>query len=258
MPPILRLSDIHKSFGQHEVLKGIDLDVSEGEVIVILGSSGSGKSTLLRCINHMEMPTRGHIEFDGQRLDEDKDVYRIREKNLRKLRRQIGMVFQQFNLFPHMTALENVMEGPRQVLGLSRGDARERALALLNKVGLAGRETMYPSRLSGGQQQRVAIARSLAMEPKIMLFDEVTSSLDPELVGEVLKTMRELAEEGMTMLVVTHEIGFAYAVADRVVFVHEGKILEQGPPREILVSPKSERLAQFLGVFREFRLPDEI
>ena len=144
MSPILRLSDIHKSFGQHEVLKGIDLDVSEGEVIVILGSSGSGKSTLLRCINHMEMPTRGHIEFDGQRLDEGKDVYRIREKNLRKLRRQIGMVFQQFNLFPHMTALENVMEGPRQVLGLSRADARERALALLNKVGLAGREDDVP------------------------------------------------------------------------------------------------------------------
>jgi len=258
MPVILRLSDIHKSFGQHEVLKGIDLDVSEREVIVILGSSGSGKSTLLRCINHMEMPSSGHIELEGQRLDEGKDVYRIREKNLRKLRRQIGMVFQQFNLFPHMTALENVMEGPRQVLGLSRVDAQERASALLNKVGLAGREDVYPSRLSGGQQQRVAIARSLAMEPKIMLFDEVTSSLDPELVGEVLKTMRELAEEGMTMLVVTHEIGFAYAVADRVVFVHDGKILEQGPPREILVSPKSERLAQFLGVFREFRLPDEI
>ncbi len=257
MDPILRIVGLHKQFGDHEVLKGIDIDVHEGEVIVLLGSSGSGKSTLLRCINHMEMPNAGHIEFEGVRPDEGTTPYRITERNLLALRRKVGMVFQQFNLFPHMTALENVMEAPRQVLGMSTSEARELAMGLLSRVGLEGRENIYPMRLSGGQQQRVAIARSLAMSPKLMLFDEATSSLDPELVGEVLKVMRGLAEDGMTMVVVTHEIGFAYSVADRVIFLNDGKILEHGKPSDILVRPQTERFRQFLNVFREFNVPTE-
>ncbi|MEZ5670696.1 MAG: amino acid ABC transporter ATP-binding protein [Alphaproteobacteria bacterium] len=255
MAPILRIVGLHKRFGDHEVLKGIDLDVHEGEVIVVLGSSGSGKSTLLRCINHMEMPSAGHIEIEGERPDEGKVPYRITERNLLALRRKVGMVFQQFNLFPHMTAIQNVMEAPRQVLGMSAQDAKALAMGLLARVGLEGREDVHPIRLSGGQQQRVAIARALAMNPKVMLFDEATSSLDPELVGEVLKVMRGLAEDGMTMVVVTHEIGFAYSVADRVIFLNDGRILEHGKPSEILVRPQTERFSQFLNVFREFNVP---
>lgn len=256
MTPILKIVDIHKHFGDNEVLKGIDIDVEEGEVIVVLGSSGSGKSTLLRCINHMEMPDGGHIEIESERPDTGQIPYKITEKNLLALRRKVGMVFQQFNLFPHMTALENVMEAPRQVLGLSAAEARDLAMEHLARVGLEGREDMYPMRLSGGQQQRVAIARSLAMSPKVMLFDEATSSLDPELVGEVLKVMRKLAEDGMTMVVVTHEIGFAYSVADRVIFLHEGRILEEGKPTDILVNPLTDRFQQFLSVFKEFSIPE--
>ncbi len=253
--PVLRLTGIEKRFGDNHVIRGIDLDVAEGEVIVILGSSGSGKSTLLRCINHMEIPTAGHVEFMGNRMDTGAEPYRISERAMRDIRRQVGMVFQQFNLFPHMTAVENVMEGPRTVLGVSRDAARAQAMDLLARVGLEGREHMYPSHLSGGQQQRVAVARALAMQPKVMLFDEVTSSLDPELVGEVLKTMRELAREGMTMLVVTHELGFAYGVADRVLFLKDGVILEQGSPKEVLVRPQTDPFRQFLRGFHEFGLP---
>ncbi|MEO2167193.1 MAG: amino acid ABC transporter ATP-binding protein [bacterium] len=256
MTAILKIVDIHKHFGDNEVLKGIDIDVEEGEVIVVLCSSGSGKSTLLRCINHMEMPDGGHIKIEGKRPDTGQTPYKITERNLLALRRKVGMVFQQFNLFPHMTALENVMEAPRQVLGLSATEARELAMGHLARVGLEGREDMYPMRLSGGQQQRVAIARSLAMSPKVMLFDEATSSLDPELVGEVLKVMRKLAEDGMTMVVVTHEIGFAYSVADRVIFLHEGRILEEGKPTDILVNPLTDRFQQFLSVFKEFSIPE--
>lgn len=256
MAPILKIVDMHKNFGDNEVLKGIDIDVEEGEVIVVLGSSGSGKSTLLRCINHMEMPDGGHIEIDGTRPDTGRTPYKITEKSLLALRRKIGMVFQQFNLFPHMTALENVIEAPRQVLSLGAAEARKLAMDHLARVGLEGREDMHPMRLSGGQQQRVAIARSLAMSPKVMLFDEATSSLDPELVGEVLKVMRKLAEDGMTMVVVTHEIGFAYSVADRVIFLHEGRIHEEGKPTDILVNPQTKRFRQFLAVFKEFTIPE--
>ena len=225
MNEVLRVEDLHKYFGEHEVLRGIELTVQRGETIVILGSSGSGKSTLLRCLNFLELPTSGRIYIDGVGQGRESGqkngapVVRYSERELCKVRARVGMVFQQFNLFPHMNALQNVMEGPVTVLGLARTEAESRAREELARVGLAERAGAYPAHLSGGQQQRVAIARALAMQPAVMLFDEVTSALDPELVGEVLRTMRELSEAGMTMLVVTHEIGFAYAVADRVIFL---------------------------------------
>ncbi len=257
MAEMLRIEGLRKSFGRLEVLKGIDLTVAPRETVVILGSSGSGKSTLLRCVNFLEMPTAGRISLEGRPIGRaEAGGVRYREADLVRVRREVGMVFQQFNLFPHMTVVQNVMEGPLTVLGLARETALERARAKLEQVGLADKAEEYPSRLSGGQQQRVAIARALAMEPAIMLFDEVTSSLDPELVGEVLRAMRALSEAGMTMLVVTHEIGFAYAVADRVVFLHEGLVHEEGTPEEVLLAPRRQRTREFLTGFSQFRLPD--
>ncbi|QIE57771.1 amino acid ABC transporter ATP-binding protein [Pikeienuella piscinae] len=232
------------------------MQVREGETVVLLGSSGSGKSTLLRCINFMEEPSAGRVTLRGEAVGSERGgriVYRERE--LCKLRTRIGMVFQHFNLFPHMTTLQNVMEGQRVVLGRSAAEAEEKAMRQLARMGLEDKAPEYPARLSGGQKQRVAIARALAMDPEVMLFDEVTSALDPELVGEVLKAMRQLAEEGMTMICVTHEIGFAYHVANRVMFLHEGRILEQGPPQDMLVTPESARVREFLEGHSLFKLP---
>ncbi len=237
-PPI-EIEDLHKSFGELEVLRGIDLSVTTGEVICIIGPSGSGKSTLLRCVNLLEVPTAGRVLIEGYDItDPETDVDEVRAK--------IGMVFQQFNLFPHLTVLKNLTIAQRKVLGRSSDEAVSVAEAMLSRVGLADKRDEYPIRLSGGQQQRVAIARSLCMNPDMMLFDEPTSALDPELIGEVLDVMRALADEGMTMLVVTHEMGFAKQVADRVLFIDEGVIQEQGPPREVLENPKNERTRRFL------------
>ncbi|MEM9104201.1 MAG: amino acid ABC transporter ATP-binding protein [Pseudomonadota bacterium] len=257
MSEILRIENLHKSFDDLEVLKGIDLAVQSGETVVLLGSSGSGKSTLLRCVNFMETPTSGKIHLNGELIGSDRDGrMKYKESELCALRSRIGMVFQHFNLFPHMTVLENVMEGQVIVLGRSKTEARAKATAQLERVGLAEKAGEYPARLSGGQKQRVAIARALAMDPEVMLFDEVTSALDPELVGEVLKTMRQLAEEGMTMLCVTHELGFAYHVANRVLFLNEGTILEQGEPQSVLKDPKTDRMREFLDGHSLFKLPD--
>ena len=247
----LVIRDLHKTFGDNEVLKGVSLDANAGDVISIIGSSGSGKSTFLRCINFLEQPSQGSIQLNGEKLDTviDKsgNLKATSPRQLQKMRTQLMMVFQHFNLWSHMTVLENIIEGPIHVLGLKRAEAEERARKYLRKVGLAESvEGKYPSFLSGGQQQRVAIARALAMEPEVMLFDEPTSALDPELVGEVLKVMQSLAEEGRTMIVVTHEMGFARHVSNHVIFLHQGKIEEQGDPKEVLVNPKSERLKQFL------------
>ena len=250
---VLRIEGLRKSFGQLEVLSGIDLTVARGERIAILGSSGSGKSTFLRCINMMEMPSAGRVALDGQLLGQEKGgTIRYPEAELCRLRTRIGMIFQQFNLFPHMTVAQNVMEGPVSVLGVRRREAEERALRYLAKVGLTDKAAEYPSRLSGGQQQRVAIARALAMEPEILLFDEPTSSLDPELVGEVLQTILDLSQEGRTMLLVTHELGFAYHFATRVLFLHQGRILEQGTPEEVLKHPREERTRAFIGQHSAF------
>jgi polar amino acid transport system ATP-binding protein len=237
--PILRVAGLHKSYGDLAVLRGIDLDVAKGEVIVLIGPSGSGKSTFLRCLNRLEEPSRGTIVLDGVEVTGPRG-------DLHRIRRHMGMVFQHFNLFPHMTALQNVMEGPRTVLGLPREQARERARRLLAKVHLADKADSKPASLSGGQQQRVAIARALAMDPKVMLFDEVTSALDPELVGEVLTVMKQLADEGMTMLVVTHEMGFGRRVADRVLMFDDGRVIEQGPPEQLFTSATHERTRRFL------------
>ncbi len=239
----LRLADVRKSFGRLEVLRGVDLEVSKGSVLCVLGPSGSGKSTLLRCINLLAPPEQGQIFLAGAEITgkRGKDA-------LDFVRRRVGMVFQQFNLFPHMSALENVSIAPRRVLGVNRGAADERARELLVRVGLADKADEYPERLSGGQQQRVAIARALAMDPEVMLFDEVTSALDPELVKEVLDVMRELARGGMTMIVVTHEIAFAREAADEVVFMDQGLIVEQGPPAQVIDSPREERTRRFLGL----------
>ena len=238
VPPI-EIEDLHKSFGELEVLRGVDLSVTTGEVICIIGPSGSGKSTLLRCVNLLEVPSAGRVLIEGYDItDPETDVDEVRAK--------IGMVFQQFNLFPHLTVLKNLTIAQRKVLGRSSDEAISVAEAMLSRVGLADKRDEYPIRLSGGQQQRVAIARSLCMNPDMMLFDEPTSALDPELIGEVLDVMRALADEGMTMLVVTHEMGFAKQVADRVLFIDEGVIQEQGPPREVLENPKSERTRRFL------------
>lgn len=257
MAEIIRIENLHKEFGSLEVLKGIDLEVAAGETVVILGSSGSGKSTLLRCVNFMEIPSEGRIYLHGKMVGSERGGgMQYREAELCSLRTRIGMVFQHFNLFPHMTVLQNVMEGRITVLKSSRAEAEEKAMAQLTRVGLEDKAAEYPARLSGGQKQRVAIARALAMDPDVMLFDEVTSALDPELVGEVLKTMRQLAEEGMTMLVVTHELGFAYHVARRVLFLHEGRILEQGEPQSILRAPETPRMREFLEGHSMFKLPD--
>ena len=256
MQPAVEIRNLHKSFKQLHVLRGIDLDVQQGEAVVLLGSSGSGKSTLLRCINFMEEPNEGQIKINGDLIGTERSGRMVyRESELCKLRTRVGMVFQHFNLFPHKTVLENVMEGQLVVLGRSKAEASEKAMLQLARVGLAEKAPEYPARLSGGQKQRVAIARALAMDPEVMLFDEVTSALDPELVGEVLKTMRQLAEEGMTMVCVTHEIGFAYHVANKVCFLNEGKILEQGPPQQVLKNPKTDRVREFLEGHSLFKLP---
>lgn len=245
----VRIRNLHKGFGGHEVLHGIDLDVAEGSVTVILGPSGSGKSTLLRCINHLERPDRGYVEVGGDLIGYRPDGNRLRERSSRELARQrsrIGMVFQQFNLFRHLTAAQNVMEG-QLAAGVSSPTARRKAVELLATVGLSGREDTYPSQLSGGQQQRVAIARALATDPDLILFDEPTSALDPELVGEVLSVIRKLATTGITLIVVTHEIGFAREVADDVVFMDAGRVVESGPPAKVLHDTTNERARAFLA-----------
>jgi polar amino acid transport system ATP-binding protein len=246
---MVKLEGIHKRFGQLEVLKGVDLEVAKGEVVCILGPSGSGKSTLLRCVNLLEPPEQGEIFLEGHDICKGPGSGTGEQGwELNFVRQRVGMVFQQFNLFPHKTVLDNVTLAPRQVLGKPRAECEEKGRALLESVGLGDKLAQYPERLSGGQQQRVAIARALAMEPHVMLFDEVTSALDPELVKEVLDTMRELASEGMTMLVVTHELGFAREVADQVVFMDGGVIVESGTPAEVLDSPREERTKKFLGL----------
>jgi polar amino acid transport system ATP-binding protein len=246
---IVRLEGIHKRFGELEVLRGVDIDVARGEVVCILGPSGSGKSTLLRCVNLLEPPEEGEIFLEGHDICRGPGTGSGEEGyEVDFVRQRVGIVFQQFNLFPHKTALENVTMAQEKVLKRAKGDAREKATALLERVGLGDKLNEYPERLSGGQQQRVAIARALAMDPHVMLFDEVTSALDPELVKEVLDVMRELAEEGMTMIVVTHEIGFAREVADRVVFMDGGVIVEQGKPADVLDNPREERTRRFLGL----------
>jgi len=246
---MVSLKGICKRFGELEVLKGVDIDVGRGEVVCILGPSGSGKSTLLRCVNLLEPPEEGEIFVEGNDICKGPGSGTGEQSwELNYVRQRVGIVFQQFNLFPHKTALENVTLAQEKVLGRSKQEARAKATELLERVGLGDQLGQYPETLSGGQQQRVAIARALAMEPHVMLFDEVTSALDPELVKEVLDTMRELAEEGMTMMVVTHEIGFAREVADRVIFMDGGVIVEEGPPAEVLENPKEERTKQFLGL----------
>jgi polar amino acid transport system ATP-binding protein len=248
--PMVKAEGVHKSFGLAHILKGIDLEVAPREVFCLIGPSGSGKSTFLRCINHLEKINSGRLSVDGElvgyRQKGDK-LYELKDSEVALKRRDIGMVFQRFNLFPHLTALENVMEAPVQVKRQSRSQARQRAGELLERVGLADKAGNYPSQLSGGQQQRVAIARALAMDPKLMLFDEPTSALDPELVGDVLDVMRDLAESGMTMIVVTHEMGFAREVGDSLVFMDGGVVVESGHPRDVLTNPQHERTQSFLS-----------
>ena len=247
--PLVRAVNVIKAFGRNEVLKGVDLTVDQGEVVCLLGPSGSGKTTFLRLINQMETLTGGRIWVGGELVgieERNGKLHMRTDQDIARQRSRIGMVFQRFNLFPHMTAVENVMEAPVQVKRMKKSAARAEALELLDKVGLAERADYYPAQLSGGQQQRVAIARALAMKPELMLFDEPTSALDPELVGEVLKVMRDLAESGTTMIVVTHEMGFARGVADRVVFMDQGVVVEEGPPNEVLRNPQEERTRTFL------------
>ena len=236
---MVNISGLHKYFGDNHILKGIDLDIAEREVVVIIGPSGSGKSTLLRCMNYLEEPSEGIISVDGIILDG--------ETNINKVRENVGMVFQRFNLFPHMTVLANIMLAPMKVKHIDKEEAEKTAVDLLNRVGLADKADVYPEQLSGGQQQRVAIARALAMHPKLMLFDEPTSALDPEMVGEVLDVMRKLAKSGMTMAIVTHEMGFAREVGDRILFVDDGRIVEQGSPKQIFERPQEERTKLFLS-----------
>ena len=235
---MIEIKGLHKYFGENQVLKGIDQSVDEGEVLCIIGPSGSGKSTMLRCINRLEEPTDGEIYMDGEL---------ITEENLDRIRTKMGMVFQQFNLFPHMSVLDNLTCGPVNVKGVDKAAAEEKAKSLLARVGLAEKADEFPRNLSGGQQQRVAIARALAMDPEVMLFDEPTSALDPEMVGEVLDVMKSLAAEGMTMIVVTHEMGFAKEVADKVIFMDGGYIIEQGPPKDVLENPQMDRTKDFLS-----------
>jgi polar amino acid transport system ATP-binding protein len=255
---VLNVRGLRKTFGELEVLKGVDVTVHKGETIVILGSSGSGKSTMLRCLNFLEEPTAGIIELHGKQIGAPSrsGEHKYRPGDLTGLRMKVGMVFQQFNLFPHLTVLENVTLGPIRVRGMPREEARKLAERNLDRVGLLDKAQVYPSKLSGGQQQRVAIARALAMEPDVMLFDEPTSALDPELVGEVLQTIRRLSDEGTTMLVVTHELGFAFNVADRILFLHQGLIHEEGTPQEVLVAPRQARTQEFLKGHTIFRMPE--
>jgi polar amino acid transport system ATP-binding protein len=250
MTPMVRAQRVCKSYGPHEVLREVSLDVATGEVVCILGPSGSGKTTFLRCLNHLERIDGGRIWVDGDLIgyrEANGKLHELRKREIAAQRERIGMVFQRFNLFPHMTALQNVTEAPVRVRRQPEADARRRACELLDRVGLGDKHDAYPIHLSGGQQQRVAIARALAMDPKLMLFDEPTSALDPELVGEVLGTMKQLARDGMTMVVVTHEIGFAREVADRVVFMDGGCVVEQGAPAEVLGAPRHERTKSFLS-----------
>ncbi|KQV24261.1 MULTISPECIES: amino acid ABC transporter ATP-binding protein [unclassified Kitasatospora] len=247
---MVKAEGVRKSYGQVEVLKGIDLEVRQGEVFCLIGPSGSGKSTFLRCINHLEKINGGFLSVDGELVgyrQKGDRLYELKDREVAVKRQDIGMVFQRFNLFPHMTALQNIVEAPVQVKGESRAEAKQRGMALLERVGLADKADSYPSQLSGGQQQRVAIARALAMKPKLMLFDEPTSALDPELVGDVLDVMRDLAREGMTMIVVTHEMGFAREVGDALVFMDGGVVVESGHPREVLTNPQHERTRAFLS-----------
>ncbi|MBV7564917.1 ABC transporter ATP-binding protein [Pseudomonas sp. sia0905] len=247
----LQVTDLHKRYGSHEVLKGVSLAAKAGDVISIIGSSGSGKSTFLRCINLLEQPHAGQILLNGEALKlvpgKDGALRAADAKQLQRLRSRLSMVFQHFNLWSHMSVLENVMEAPVHVLGMGKAEARDKAEHYLQKVGVAHRKAAYPAHMSGGEQQRVAIARALAMEPEVMLFDEPTSALDPELVGDVLKVMRDLAAEGRTMVVVTHEMGFAREVSNQLLFLHQGLVEEQGEPREVLSNPQSQRLQQFLS-----------
>lgn len=237
---MIRVNNLHKSFEKNEVLKGINEHIEKGEVVVVIGASGSGKSTFLRCLNLLEVPTSGEIIFEGKNITDKKvDINKIREK--------MGMVFQQFNLFPHKTVLDNLTIAPIKVKGVSKADAEKKAKELLDRVGLLNKADAYPSSLSGGQKQRIAIARALAMDPDVMLFDEPTSALDPEMVGEVLNVMKELAKEGMTMVVVTHEMGFAREVGDRILFMDKGNIMEEGTPEEIFSNPKNPRTIDFLS-----------
>jgi polar amino acid transport system ATP-binding protein len=252
--PMVKADHVRKQFGPLQVLKSVSLEVAPKEVVCMIGPSGSGKSTFLRCVNHLEKIDGGRLYVDGELVgyrQEDGKVYELHENEVARKRAEIGMVFQRFNLFPHMTALGNVVEAPIRVKGERKRDAIEGGRALLERVGLADKIDEYPARLSGGQQQRVAIARALAMKPKLMLFDEVTSALDPELVKEVLDVMRALAQEGMTMIVVTHEMGFAADVGDRVVFMDGGVIVEDGPARQVIEKPQEERTKQFLGLVLE-------
>ncbi|MCX9192474.1 ectoine/hydroxyectoine ABC transporter ATP-binding protein EhuA [Carbonactinospora thermoautotrophica] len=247
---MVKAEAVHKSFSHTAVLKGIDLEVAPGEVMCVIGPSGSGKSTFLRCINHLEKIDAGRLWVDGRLVgyrEKGGKLYELRDREVAAQRRDIGMVFQRFNLFPHMTALENVMEAPLRVKREPKATVRERAERLLDRVGLAAHRDKYPGQLSGGQQQRVAIARALAMQPKLMLFDEPTSALDPELVGEVLDVMRDLATSGMTMVVVTHEMGFAREVGDKLVFMDGGVVIEAGHPRDVLTNPRHERTRAFLS-----------
>lgn len=244
---MISIKGLYKQFGDLEVLKGINLEVKKGKVVVVIGPSGSGKTTMLRCLNVLETPTKGVISIEGQELDFSRPVAK---KNIATFRRLTGMVFQNYNLFPHKTALENVMEGPVIVKNEARDTARKKAIALLEKVGLGEKQDYYPAQLSGGQQQRVGIARALAMEPEVMLFDEPTSALDPELVGEVLKVMKDLAQEGMTMIVVTHEMRFAREAADEVIFMDQGVVVERNKPEEIFNNPKEERTKKFLNMIQ--------
>jgi ABC-type histidine transport system ATPase subunit len=250
-PIALIADDIHKSFGDLEVLKGVSMTAAEGDVISIIGSSGSGKSTFLRCINFLETPDSGRIVLDGEEVIVRKNkrgkLLGADAKQIQRLRSQLGFVFQSFNLWSHMTVLQNVMEGPVQVLNLDKTEAEDRAMQVLKEVGIAEKRDNYPSQLSGGQQQRVAIARALAMQPKVLLFDEPTSALDPELVGEVLRVIRHLADSGKTMVVVTHEMGFAREVSSKAIFLHKGRVEEEGPPKEVFGNPKSERCRAFLA-----------
>jgi polar amino acid transport system ATP-binding protein len=246
---MVKVENVCKSFGTLQVLKNINLEVQKGEVVCVIGPSGSGKSTLLRSLNHLERITSGRVYIDGEMIDEreaGKDQLKVSQKKVSEICTELGMVFQRFNLFPHMTAFQNIIEAPVTVKKVPKQEAEEYALELLKKVGLSDKKDEFPSRLSGGQQQRVAIARALAMKPKIMLFDEPTSALDPELVGEVLEVMKDLAREGMTMLVVTHEMGFAREVGSRVIFMDNGEIKEEGKPEEIFSNPKNERTRAFL------------
>ena len=248
--PLVRAEEVRKSFGPIEVLRGITLTVEPGQVLCVIGPSGSGKSTFIRCINHLEKIDGGRLLVDGHLVGYRRvgtKLHEMRESEIAKRREDVGMVFQHFNLFPHMTVLQNLIEAPTRVRGVAKAQAVTEARALLNQVGLSDKEKAYPAQLSGGQQQRVAIARALAMKPKLMLFDEPTSALDPELVGEVLDVMRQLARDGMTMIVVTHEMGFAREVADQMVFMDEGVVVESGPPREVLANPQHERTKAFLS-----------